>query len=128
MSAQIFVPAGTEEPKIAAGSKVAAAIQSGSMGIVGQLRQNIGNMTAMSVICMVFVWQLRDAAIMAREDRAMFREAVEKVETRNEARSIRAEITHGKAFEKMGTTIERAVSSMEKATTTLERVANKKDE
>lgn len=96
-----------------------------AMGITGWVAKNFANLSAVTVICMVMVWQVYEQGKSSREDRIMFREELKVIRMDAEARYLRTEATHTKSMEKMGATIERTVTAMERATRALEKTAEK---
>lgn len=102
------------------------AAEAGAMGIKGVVLNNIGNVAAMAIIAGMLIYLQREQISQAREDRLMFRESIKTVNDGADRRYEKSEVIHGKAMEKMGTTIERAVVSMEGATTALKE-ANRKN-
>ncbi len=103
----------------------AAMVQNGAMGIAGQLRQSMMNMSAMAILAGGAVWAVYTLNQNAKEERALFGTTLDKLNDGLEARYNRTEATHSKAMEKMGNTIERSVSAMERATRALEKTAAK---
>lgn len=84
----------------------------GAMGIKGLLWNNIGNIAAMAIIAGAFMYLQREQVVQAREDRVMFRESVKAITDAADRRYEKSEVTHGKALEKMGATIDKTVSAM----------------
>lgn len=89
---------------------------SGTLGIRGMIWNNVGNMAAMAIIAGAFLYLGQDFMKQSKEDRVMFRDELKSIRTTQDARWEKTDLTHGKAMEKMGATIERAVTSMEAAT------------
>lgn len=100
------------------GEKIATAIENvatatdkttdaGAMGIKGLLWNNVGNIAAMAIIAGAFMYLQREQVVQARDDRVMFREAVKAINDSADRRYEKAEVTHGKAMEKMGDKIEK---------------------
>ena len=104
---------------------VSDSVDKSSMGIKGLLWNNVGNMAAMAIIAGAFLYLGQDFMTQAKEDRVMFRDELKAIRKSQEDRWEKTDITHGRAMEKMGTTVERAVTSMENATKVLERTASK---
>jgi exonuclease VII small subunit len=91
-----------------------------SMGIKGLLWNNIGNVAAMAIIAGSFLYLGNDYVNQSKEDRAMFREELKAIRTSQETRWEKTDTTHAKSFEKMGMTIDRAVTSMENSSKSME--------
>lgn len=78
----------TALPTVAAGAAegAAAGAAAGSMGLKGMLWTNVGNTSAMVVVCVVFVWQTFQLNTEMRENRAIFRQEVGEVRQANDRR------------------------------------------
>ena len=90
--------------------------ETGAMGIKGLLWNNIGNIAAMAIIAGAFMYLQREQVTQARDDRVMFREAVKSINDSADRRYEKAEVTHGKAMEKMGDKIEKMLVSADAQT------------
>ncbi len=109
-----------------AGTKIETALQqvatavektdSGSLGIKGMLWNNVGNMAAMAIIAGAFLYLGQDFIRQSKEDRIMFREELKALRDTQSQRWEKTDSTHAKAMERMGTIVERAVTSLESAT------------
>lgn len=97
-----------------------------AMGITNWLMKNFANLSAVTVMCAGACWLVFEMNQSAKEDRTMFREELKNIRVDANERYLRTESTHTKSMEKMGTTIERAVTGMEKATRVLERAVEEK--
>lgn len=93
----------------------AAANVVGMMGIKGAVFQTIANTSAMALLGVVMWVQFRDTAANSKQDREMFREELKALRSSQETRWEKTDISHAKAMEKMGTTIDRAVVALETA-------------
>lgn len=98
---------------------------SGTMGIGSPIIRTIANTSAIVLIGALFTWQMREGMNQAREDRGMFREELRALRQSQEDRWQKTDATHSRQMEKMGSTIERAITSMEAATRTLEKATEK---
>lgn len=96
-----------------------------AMGVTGWLAKNFANLSAVTVLCGMACWFAYEQNKSSKEDRTMFRDELKAIRTDANDRFNRTEATHTKSMEKMGMTIERAVSGMEKATRALEKTAEK---
>lgn len=83
------------------------------------------NTTIAAVFLALFVWLIHDNNTQAKRDRELFREAIDKIEERQEVRYLRTEATHARMFEKMSASQERQIKAMESATKALERATDK---
>ena len=104
----------------------AKTAEAGAMGIKGVVLNNVGNIAAMAIIAGAFLYLQREQIVGAKEDRVMFRESIKSINDSADRRYEKSEVIHGKAMEKMGSTIERAVVSMEGATKELKE-SNRKN-
>jgi len=91
-----------------------------AMGLSGWLAKNFANLSAVTVMCAGACWLVFEMNKSAKEDRTMFREELKAIRMDAQDRYVRTEATHTKSMEKMGTTIERAVTALEKATRVVE--------
>lgn len=118
---------------------VAAAVVSASNNDFGLGKLKVlGNATAMVVIAFAFLYggkyfldqqtALQSEAIrQANDNREMFRDELKALRLDASERFVRTEAAHTKSMEKMGATIERAVTSMEKAARILEKTVDKQE-
>lgn len=97
----------------------------GSLGIKGMLWNNVGNMAAMAIIAGAFLYLGQDFIRQSKEDRIMFREELKHLRTSQESRWEKTDLTHGRSMEKMGNTVERAVTSLETAVKELKETNNR---
>lgn len=122
-----------------AGEKIAHAIENvavaqektadtGAMGIKGLLWNNVGNIAAMAIIAGAFMYLQREQVVQARDDRVMFREAVKAINDSADRRYEKAEVTHGKAMEKMGDKIEKMLVSADAQTAAVKDAAGEMKE
>jgi hypothetical protein len=79
-------------------------------GLRGKLAQNVGQLSAVAVVCTLLVWSHRDTAEAAREDRGMFRE---------ELKAQRDD--HQRATDKLADKLDGVRSAVEVNTRTVER-------
>ena len=103
------------------------AARQGRMGIESVAGRTVMNMTAVAIMCGGACWLTYVMIQQGKDDREMFRDELKALRMDAQDRYNRTEATHTKSMEKMGTTIERAVTAMEKATRALERVVEKQD-
>jgi len=92
-----------------------AQVIGNNFGLRGVIWSNIGNMSAMAVICVVFIWQQQDSIQQSREDRTMFREEIKALRESQVTRWEKTDITHGRAMDRIGEKIERAMTSLDNA-------------
>lgn len=97
-----------------------AASGGGTMGIRGLLWNNVGNIAAMAIIAGSFLYLGNEYVRQSKEDRSMFREELKEIRTSQEKRWEKTDGTHAKSFEKMGNTIDRAVTSLESTARSME--------
>lgn len=91
--------------------KSVSAIMGGSMGIGTAWMRTVGNMSAMAIIAGAFLWQMRENAGQAREDRTMFREELKEQRIENTAN-----------IDKIGTKLDAVKGAIEINTRAVERV------
>ena len=124
----------TEGQLPAAVHHVAEAVEKGTNGLGSFAKY--ANLSFAAVFLGLFVWWARNSEMERRELVTLLRESNEKNiaaqqqiaaenRTAQDRRFDRTEGTHAKHMEKMGMTIERAVSSMESATRALEKATDK---
>ena len=101
------------------------AAEAGAMGIKGVVLNNVGNLAAMAILAGAFIYLQHEQVSGAKEDRTMFRESVKSFNDSADRRYEKSEITHGRAMEKMGNTIEKAITSLEGATKELKDASRK---
>lgn len=95
-------------------------LSNGSLGIKGLVWNNVGNMAAMAIIAGAFLYLGQVYVNQSKEDRTMFREELKAIRSSQDDRWEKTDITHGKAMERMGATVEKAVVNMERAVKVLE--------
>lgn len=103
------------------------AARQGRMGIESLTSRIVMNTTAVALMCGGACWLVFEMNQSAKEDRSMFREELKALRVDAQERFVRTEAAHTKSMEKMGNTVERAVTSMEKATRVLEKTVDKQD-
>lgn len=87
-------------------------------GLRGVLANNVGNLSAVAVICGLVVYQVRDTAANAREDRQMFREELKDLRVAKDSQT-----------EKIVDRLDAVKTSIEYNTRTIERIGrDAKDE
>lgn len=85
----------------------------GAMGIKGFMWNNIGNVAAMAVIAGAFIYLQTEWVSQSKEDRTLFRETIQSINSSADRRYEKSEATHGKAMEKLGTNIDKLVTATE---------------
>lgn len=143
---QILVPDQVAADKPSGGTAVASAIgevagavTTGAAGIQGYMAKQFTQLTAISVViglCLWAVWRLdttaREQAQSAAQQRQLDREerremmgtltsSIDRLNMAQQERWLKTDVTHSRSMERMGATIERAVTSLEKATEAMER-------
>lgn len=94
----------------------------GNMGIRSLSLANVMNMSAMAVVAVVMVWQVRESMYQARYDREMFREELKELRTTQETRQAKSDDIHEKSLQRLSDSIDRSIAAMEKAVRAMENV------
>lgn len=104
---------GPADPPDSAGPVAAEVVQyangSGSMGLTGVFK-TVGNLTSMVIISGLFVWAIVKQDSRATEDRAMYRDQIEKWHTQ-----------HGTKIDRLTDSLQSQIRSVDSLTAELRR-------
>ena len=131
-------PAETTAQATARVADAAETVAQTATGISNKLWSNIAQMGAVGVVCVAFLYmqqntmsQLRElqtaGMAQSREERQLHRETIASMQKEASERYTRTETAHKETMGRMGTTIERAVTSLEKATEVMAESNRRKD-
>ena len=101
-----------------AASGAAAGAAQGSMGFRGMVWTNVGNASAMAVLCVILLFGQYEQTRPSREQQVIFREEVRRVQEYDDRRYERTVV----AFDRLGTAVESQTAELRRALVVMEAI------